>query len=311
MQYLAAICILMASISGAASAQMTHEETRVRTAYAKLAYAVQQGAIGELAMEANNPVGMPIRQEYAGMTNRQRLDAAEVTFTLTDLVIGDASDILHRKMVDLITPEWDLVDVLSTNGNQGWNYNDSGLETGWKPLELHWKPTDPTPPERRAATEGFTAAQVYQINATGDTQSKDQPLPEGLWQRYASYSVTVTFQGKTRGPYKALFIFGTDSKGNPGNERLTIYDPVAGSGLGYAMSQRLFPEAFVVTRLRTLPIVAHWLEANQMSSGPNCSISMDQGDICCDLVKMKCGPRREDVAAGLAKPLPDGSLLKP
>lgn len=304
MRYLAVTCMMLASLS-AAVAQMTHEETRVRTAYAKLAYAVQQGAIGELAMEASNPRGVPIPEEYAGMTSDQRIAAAEVSFTLTDFVIGDARDIVHRKTVDLITPDWDLVDVLSTNGNQGWNYNDNGLATGWKSVELHWKPTDPTLPEQRAALEGFTLAEVHQIEANGgDIHSKDEPLPEGLWQRYASYSVTVSYQGKTRGPYKALFIFGTDSKGKAGNEQVTVYDPVAGSGVGYAMSQPLFPEAFVVTRLRTLSVVANWLEANQMSSGPSCSISMDQGDICCDLVKMKCGPRREDVAAGLAKPLP-------
>jgi hypothetical protein len=40
MRYLAVICLLLASLQEAAIAQMTHEETVVRTAYAKLSYAV-------------------------------------------------------------------------------------------------------------------------------------------------------------------------------------------------------------------------------------------------------------------------------
>jgi hypothetical protein len=307
MRCLTIICLTLASFS-TGSAQMSHEEIRVRTAYAKLTYAVEQGVVGELACEAINPGG-PVREQYAGMTKDQRMAAVTVTFMLSDFVIGDAKEIVNHKLVDLITPDWDLVDVLSTDGNQGMNYNDNGLATGWKSAEMHWKPTDPTPLEKQVLLSEFTLAQVYQVNATrGDLQSKDKPLPEGLWKRYASYSVTVTFQEKTRS-YKSLFLFGTDSKGTPGNEQVTVYDPVVGSGLQYAMTQPLFPEAFVVTHLRTLPIVTNWLQANQMS-GPNCSTSAAKGDVCCDLVKLKCGPKSEDVAAGFAKPLPDGSLLK-
>jgi hypothetical protein len=118
-------------------------------------------------------------------------------------------------------------------------------------------------------------------------------------------SVTVTYQGKSRGPYKALSIFGHDAKGNEvvEPEDATI-DP---TGLVEASHELLFPDAFVITRLRTFPVVTNWLNATQMS-GPNCSVG--QGDVCCDLVKLKCGPGREDVANGLAKPLPDGSLLE-
>ena len=46
-----AVLALLACVP-AASAQMSHEETMVRTAYAKFAYAVQLGAISHLAMDA-------------------------------------------------------------------------------------------------------------------------------------------------------------------------------------------------------------------------------------------------------------------
>ena len=56
---------------------MTHEETVVRTAYAKFAYASEQDAMDQLAMEVNN-VALQHRKEYAGLTGHQRLTAARV-----------------------------------------------------------------------------------------------------------------------------------------------------------------------------------------------------------------------------------------
>jgi hypothetical protein len=55
---------------------MTHEETIVRTAYTKFAYASEQGAIGELALEAS---GNPVPREYSEFTSDQRLSAARVS----------------------------------------------------------------------------------------------------------------------------------------------------------------------------------------------------------------------------------------
>jgi hypothetical protein len=82
---------------------MTHEETVVRTAYAKFAYASEQDTMDQLAMEVNN-VALQHRKEYAGLTGHQRLTAARVTFTLTDFVVGNIHDILSRKAIDFISP---------------------------------------------------------------------------------------------------------------------------------------------------------------------------------------------------------------
>ena len=57
----------------------------VRTAYAKFAYAVQQGAIGKLALERNPGGGRPVPEEYAGKTGDQRLADAQVNFNLEGL----------------------------------------------------------------------------------------------------------------------------------------------------------------------------------------------------------------------------------
>jgi hypothetical protein len=288
MRYLAVTCLLMASLS-AAVAQMTHEETMVRTAYAKFAYAVQQGAIGELAGEAN---GWQVPEQYAGLTGDQRLAAAQVSFTLTDFVIGDVRDILNRKAFDLISPP--VAETLTTSVETS-NFSDNGLATRWGALEARWQPAHVL----SQAAMALTVGDMYEVQW-------HKQRSERIWETYASYSVTVTFQGKSRGPYKGLFIFGHDDKGNeviePKDETTSI------PGIAFALSEPLFPEPFVLTRMRSLPVVVNWLDANEMS-GPGCSVG--KGDVCCDLVKMKCGPGRADVSAGLARALPNGSLLKP
>ena len=119
------------------------------------------------------------------------------------------------------------------------------------------------------------------------------------WQRYASYSVTVTFRGKSRGPYNALFLFGRDAKGN---EIVMPQDATTDSiGLADVMTLHLFPEAFVRSRLRATPVVAEWLGAAVMS---NASCPTGQRDVCCDLEQLKCGPGSVDVANWMNKPLP-------
>ncbi len=77
MRYLAVICMMLASISSASATEMTHEETMVRTAYAKFTYAVQQQAIGRLAVEADNR-GVP--NQEPSLTSAQRLAAAQSRF---------------------------------------------------------------------------------------------------------------------------------------------------------------------------------------------------------------------------------------
>ncbi len=281
MRCLAVVCALLALLSSAV-AQMSHEETMVRTAYAKFAYAVQQEAISDLASEA---IGRQVPEAFANLTAGQRLAVAQVNFLLQDFVVGDLRDIMNRKVSDFVSPP--VGETLTAYGQFN-GYDDNGLETHWGALEAKWRPAHVWSETAMA----FTMQDVYDI--------WHKQRPGVIWQRYASYSVTLSFEGKSRGPYKALFIFGHDDRGGeiiePKDEITSI------PGLAFALVQPLFPEGLVLTRMRNASVVTDWLDANQMS-GPNCSISGTNGDICCELVKMKCGPRREDVAAGLAKPL--------
>jgi hypothetical protein len=282
MKYAIALCLMFAAISSALAAEMSHEETVVRTAYAKFAYAAQQQVIGEFGREAATKLAS---RQYAQMTHEERFAAAKIDFTLADFVVGDARDILKRKVTDFITLGDTEIIAISERTS---DFNDNGLQTSLYGLVPRWTKAHPVPP----ILESLTLDDSYALEWR-------QPRPDGLWQRYASYTVTVTFQGKTIGPYKALFFFGHNAKGDEAIEpRDSITDNV---GLGEVLAQHLFPDAFVLTKLRTYPVVANWLAANQ-ASGPNCSAG--KGDVCCDLVKLQCGPGREDMAVGLARPLP-------
>ncbi len=316
MRYLAVICVALTSLSGDAAGQnppntaghevpetamgrqavvpfgrppsasnMTHEETMVRTAYAKFAYAAEQDAIDQLAMEAVDP-SLRNRPEYRGLTSDQRLAAAQVSFALGDFVIGNIGDILRRKAVDLITPASGEM-LTATTPVSG--YAEGGTSTTIHSIRPSWQPARVDPPE----TSELKLDDLYQ-------RQWHTSRPSALWQRYASYSVTVTFQGKSRGPYMALFIFGHDEK--TGNEVLEPEDSITDViALASAMHEHLFPEAYISTRLRRIPVVADWINARKMS-GPDCSVGMN--DVCCDLVKMQCGPGKEDVEQGLARGLP-------
>jgi hypothetical protein len=277
MRYLAVVCVMLASLS-AAVAQMTHEEAIVRTAYAKFAYAEQQGVVGELGGEA---MGRPVPENYVGMMSEQRIADAQITFTLSNFVIGDLHSILNRKDSELVTPA--NTEMLWANAQTN-GFEDNGVGTHWNALDAMWRP---------ANTPGIsvTIGDLYTI--------WQKQNPQTTWQNYASYSVVVSFQGKTRGPYKAMFIFGHDDQGK---EVIEPKDDITSiTGLAFALSKPLFPDSFALTHLREFPVVANWLSANQVSA-PTCSVG--QGDVCCDLVKMKCGPGHADVSAALAKTLP-------
>ena len=111
--------------------------------------------------------------------------------------------------------------------------------------------------------------------------------------------VTVTFQGKSCGPYKALFIFGHDGQGN---EMIMPEDANTDStALARVLAVHLFPDAFLRTRMRTYPVVADWINTHK-KYGATCS--RGQGDVCCDLVQLECGLGSDDVADGLRQ-VPD------
>lgn len=277
------VCLLMPA--AAIAADMSHEEIVVRTAYAKFAYASEQDAIVKLGVEV---LGQPIAPESKGLTSDQRLAAAQVNFTLSDFVIGNVADILNKKAVDLITPAAGEALMAST---PAYSFGEAGSMTVIRSIEPRWTEVNFMPPDAANITINDLYERQWHTLRAATT-----------WQRYASYSVTVTFQGKSRGPYKALFVFGHDKTGGE-----VVY-PEDGTTDAMALAlavkeENLFPESLLSTRLRTYSVVANWIQAKQL---PGSTAGCTVGSLCCDLARLTCGPTREDVAARLSKPLPTG-----
>jgi hypothetical protein len=292
-----AACVLLVAFSGTSLAQdalgrqavrplgarvppeMTHEETLVRTAYSKFTYASDQEVIGHLALESLDR-NYPVPKGSSGLSIGQRLAAAHVSFKLSDFAVGNLADVINRKAVDLISPP--IGEILAA-ATPVYFVDDKS----WCSLQPMWQPAPQTTAEELTATLEELHGMKWQSEA-----------PTTVWQRYASYSVTVTYQGKSRGPYKALFIFGHDAKGNemvmPED---TTTDPIA---LATVLAMHLFPEPFVRTQLRTYPVVADWLSSNQ-NYGAACSVGED--DVCCDLMQLRCGIPAKVLEKSLAVPI--------
>jgi len=275
-----------------AASAMTPEETLVRTAYAKFAYASEQGAIFHLANEAEVRAegGQPILEHSAiGLSDAERTAVRQVSFQLSQFDVGNLADIAGRKAVDLIQPptgEMLACQTPTTSVSEAHNWL-------FYEVACAWRPASGVEPEVASETFGSLLKREW-----------DAPLwnASTTWERYAAYSVVVTFQGKSRGPYRALFVFGHDAKGN------TVATPQDGTvdsiALATALAVPLFPGALLESRLRRQPVFTDWLSSHQNYS-PTCSVG--QGDVCCDLTRLQCGPGAKDVANSMAKSLPLGA----
>jgi hypothetical protein len=249
-------------------AGMSMEETLVRNAYAKFAFAVDLDPITQLALQAQ---GM----HTSGPQN------SKVTFRLSDFTVGNISDINNRKVLDVISPPGS--EVLQA---QGHNYALGGGPNpiGWNTFQPRWIPGEEPEPEKTNWTVGHLHKMEWQ---------------DVKWQRYAVYTVLVSYGGKTEGPYRAMFSFGLDANGR--NIVMSEDSNVDSTALATVLGVDLFPKAFVQTRMRSEEVVKTWLQERE---DPTSTCSNDK--VCCDLVQLQCSFSKDDIAAWIAKPLEFG-----
>ena len=267
-------------IQPTSSPEMTAEEILVRTAYAKFAYASEQAVAYQLALEASSDPSFPKRR---GQTADQRLAESQVSFKLSDFSVGNIAAVANRKAIEMMFPPSGEMLVASAPVN---SFAENGVGYLVYGVQPRWATATATSPDVAEAT----LAQFLSM------EWPPQRSP-GKWQRYASYTVSVTFRGKSRGPYKALFVFGHDDKGNA----IVLPEDATTDSIALAtvMAVPLYPSAFTETRLRSLPVVSDWIRTRQKPG----TCSKGEGDVCCDLVQLQCGAGEDDVAISLAKPL--------
>lgn len=259
MRHLVLICAMLMPVS--AVAQMTREETVVRTAYAKLAYAVDIETVYRATL--TNP-------EITTVSLAKIVAAQGLRFNLSDFAVGELSDILDANFRVRFPQYDDGQEVIHTSVNTD-NSNEAGATASMETITAKWGP-GPTLTGAGELSE-YTVKQMIPIlqNELGVS-----PLV-----RYCSFDVTVGLGGRTR-TYQAAFFFGQDGKAAP-------LDPIVGgdgNNLEHFFLHRVFPSLLLQTKMTVgaNPSVRDFLVANQ-KSGPSCK----SGDACCDAETLQCG----------------------
>ncbi len=236
---------MLASMLTWAQSGMSHEETVVRTAYARLTYAAQLRIVALDAMNVSGATHSISNDEL-----QERIKELVPHFEIDNVVVGNLSAIAGEPWENFVTkPDGDLIQITSSgvaptfttpNGvTKKWMFY---VMTGWTShaFDRNW--------------EGITVAKFV--------SQSSKPNGE-IYDRYVSYRVQATLSGRGR-LYNAMFLFGKDSKGKEAIHRI---DHIVGMGsLDLVSNQSLYPEAILETYYRELPEIADWIRANTVSN---------------------------------------------
>jgi hypothetical protein len=285
---LAVLCLTFPLLNIQAQS-MSHEEEVVRNAYARFSFVCSLRPITQVAVPQLG--GLKI--------DSLKLDAqvqqATPSYVLSDFKVGPISEIANDPWRDFVTPPSQNGEILqSGEGDQ--SYSDNGNVSRWKTAEVEWTPSPYLSPEAENTILNKTVVEIIKI-ASPQWQNPKDPLVN--YTRYAAFTVDVTLAGKSSGPHKAIFFFGTDAKGK---EYVGTNDVISGpSPLDiYANKPSLVePSGLLLGKFREAPAVANWLRANIMSD-PSCSESGQT--MCC--MHGRCGISSAAFNRDLSTPLP-------
>ena len=265
MRFLTVFYVLLVSLS-AFAVDMTPEEQTIRTAYAKLSYAVDlETAIG--AVKANPKV------TYAQLA--QDVAKGSLTFRLTNFSCADISSVANQKYAstfDDIRDGGDVIAITSVTEKVTEGQDRETLMPGARPEWSHGL-KGPVPTS--------TVAQMLPVM---EQESGITPL-----LRYCGYTVTVSFEGRSR-TYPADFYFGLDGKVAPGDMVVAL----GGGTLAELLVKPVYPQALVETAMfGKNSAIREFLETNQRSNA-----TCRHGEACCDLSVLQCGVYSPDLKAG-------------
>jgi hypothetical protein len=245
--------------------QMTHEEQVVRTTYAKLSYADEVRII----MRTMN--ALPDKFQADERTADKAL-GSRLEFQLSDFKTGPVSEIEGRIVSELsgMPPEGDTAGTLLVVPGT-FNYKDNSAigqaKTEWTVYaDVSWN----TQPQHRTAGDGWPMATLLTMKEMN-----------GPYDRYAAYTVTVTFQSKSR-TYNTAVLFGKNADG----ANVHFLDLISGNmTLDLLAKTDMSTAPFSKTDLRDVPFIRKWLNSNRQQA---CNVK-GHGDVCCNPETKKCG----------------------
>lgn len=263
---------------------MSHEEEFVRNSYAKLSFMCELVPVTQAAFRDHS---------HKDKTDVATLDTAIAqacpVFALSGFTVAPISDIANEPLGQFVTLPTPHDQILQASP-MALSYNYNGNITSWTGAKFEWKDSHAN---GSLYPENFTVAKALQ---TGGLLWSDQP--HATFTRYAAYTVNATFQGKSTGPHRALFLFETDASGK---EISNPHDLITGEGLLYhVLDDPAYPGAFLSSDWRDVPVVAAWVRSHELS-GAACSAAAAK-TICCS--GGRCGISQADLNRDLAAALP-------
>jgi hypothetical protein len=282
------VCVLNPLTSNAQN--MSHEEEVVRNTYAKLS----------LMCGLTPRVHAGMAQLGGGKIDLQALDQkvtdATPVFDLSDFRVGSISDIASDHWGGFVTDPHIKGDPHLSGSLDGVSYTDNGNQTDWRAAKVSWEPTQVA--SNQEAYRVLGGLPVSEMIKLGSPQwGRDNVT----YTRYAAFTVNLTLQGKSSGPYKAIFFFGTDAEGN---EYVALNDLVSEGPLGYMVNRRIDQSGLLLGKIREAPAIADWIRSNVMDSS-SCTRT-GPPDLCC--AHGRCGISPTDFNRDLSVPLPPPNI---
>ena len=261
-KYVAIAVTLLGSSFAAMGQQMTHEERVVRTTYAKLSFADEIRIILDAMNHAPD-------QWKADQRSADKELASRLEFQLSNFKVGPIREIEGRIISEVagMPPDGDTEGILQvTPSTFNYTEGDASVPEWTLYAKVNWNKK----PHVAFPGDGWPLAALL-------------PLPEmnGPYDRYATYTVTATFQSKSR-TYCTAALFG---KHPDGTANVHFLDLISGSmTLDLLAKTDMSTAPFSKTHLRNVPFVRKWLIDNQQS----CSVQ-GHGDVCCNTETKRCG----------------------
>jgi hypothetical protein len=249
--------LLLATFASAATP--THEETVVRTAYAKLAYAVDVNTVYSLAIA--NPTIKP--EEL----NRE-VEARGLRFQLSNFKVGNLSDISNEKY-DVLGQYPDGQDIIQTSTVER---VEIGAPTSMEVASAKWEEGPSSTAPDMTVREMMPAMQ-------------SESGIKSLLVRYCTYTVTATLAGRSR-TYDASFLFAADGEVVTGD----VVAAIGGGPLLHFISHPVYPTVLLKGALAKTPAVRNFLEAGQRPES-----TCVNGEVCCDTAALRCGVPSADL----------------
>lgn len=256
---------LLALVCSLSAFGQSQEETVVRTAYAKLAYAVDMNAAYRLVTEDPHISPAKLAAE---------VEAQGLRFRLSNFKVGNLTDIdTLNASYDVLGQYPDGQDIIQTSLSTITVQDGNAPKVTTKTATAQWVlGPSATPPS------DLTVAQMLPIM---EKESSIGPL-----RRYATYTVTATLAGRSR-TYRASFLFGDDGK-------VATADVVSAVGGGplweFSNTGRVYPDIFLKTHIARNPAIKNLLFSNQRLD-PSCKA----GEVCCDTTVLHCGVPSADL----------------